>query len=208
MTIRIAIAEDHRVVADALATMLGFEDELEIVGFVGTGDEVVALAEREQPDVVIMDLSMPGGDGVDATRRVLDASSSTRVLVLTMHDDPDHVGAAIAAGATGYLPKNTARAELIAAVRAVAAGEGYLHPSVTRPFLDRVAPTADPGRLSPREQEVLTRLADGMSTREIASALTVSDETVKTHLTRIYQKLGVSDRVQAVAAALRRGLVE
>ena len=211
MTVRVAIAEDHRVVADALATMLGFEDGYEIVGVVSTADEIVALVSATLPDVVLMDVSLAGSDGIEATAAVVAIHPSCRVLVLSMHDDPDTVARAVAAGAAGYLPKNTTRADLLTALEAVTSGSGYLHWSVTGGFLDRVRPLAQEASASPlttREHEVLSRVVDGLSTRQIAAALTVSEETVKTHLTRVYQKLGVSDRVQAVATALRAGIIK
>ena len=212
MTVRVAIAEDHRVVADALATMLGFEDGYDIVGVVTTAGEIAALAATRRPDVVLMDVGLAEGDGIEATRAVLDAHPSCRVLVLSMHDDAETVAKAIGAGAAGYLPKNTTRAELLEALDAVTAGAGYLHPSVTGTFLERIRPLAQevssPSSLTVREHEVLEHLVDGQSTRQIAAALAVSEETVKTHLTRVYQKLGVTDRVQAVATALRAGIVK
>lgn len=209
--IRLAIAEDHRVVADALATMLGFGDAIEVVGVVSSGGAIVDLDGELLPDVILMDVTLEGLNGIEATRQILAARPEARVVVLTMHDDPETVTNAMAAGARGFLPKNASRAEVIAAVEAVARGEGYLHSSVTGEFLDRVGPLADRSlaaeRLTERERQVLELLADGRTTRQIAEALYVGEETVKTHLGHIYTKLGVADRVQAVALALRRGLV-
>ena len=212
-SVRVAIAEDHRVVADALATMLAFEDGYEIVGVVSSAQEIVELTAATRPDVVLMDVGLADGDGIDATRDVLEVHPSCRVPVLSMHDDAETVARAIGAGAAGYLPKNTTRAELLEALVAVTAGDGYLHPSITGAFLERIRPLAteaatSPSALTVREHEVLEHLVDGMSTRQIAGALAVSEETVKTHLTRVYQKLGGTDRVQAVATALRAGIVK
>jgi NarL family two-component system response regulator LiaR len=211
VTIRLAIAEDHEVVAEALATMLGFGGDIEIVGVVPSGDAIVELDGRLRPDVILMDVTLQGLNGIEATREILRRRPEARVVVLTMHDDAETVTNAMAAGARAFLPKNASRAEVLEAVDAVARGEGYLHASVTREFLDRMAPLADRSlqaeRLTDREREVLELLADGKSTRQIADALIVGEETIKTHLGHIYQKLGVSDRVQAVALALRRGLV-
>lgn len=209
--IRLAIAEDHAVVADALATMLGFSTDIEVVGVVASGAAIVDLDASVHPDVILMDVTLEGLNGIEATRQILARRPSARVLILTMHDDGETVTNAMAAGAAGFLPKNASRVEVLAAVEAVARGEGYLHSSVTRDFLDRVAPMADRSlaadRLTDREREVLELLANGRSTRQIAEQLIVGEETVKTHLGHIYQKLGVGDRVAAVALAIRRGLV-
>ena len=208
----IAIAEDHRVVAEALATMLSFSEGFEIVGLTDSGEGAIEIVAKHSPAVVLMDVSLRGLGGIQATRRIVDEYPGTRVLVLTMHDDNETVRDAVAAGASGFLPKNVGRDDLAAAIRAVAAGGGFLHPSVTRPFLKafgELAESAQPQvRLTEREYDVLVQLAEGKSTREIAKALFVGEETVKTHLSSVYQKLGVTDRVQAVAAALRRGLVK
>lgn len=209
--IRLAIAEDHAVVADAIATMLGFTEHIDIVAIVASGSEIIELDAIAAPDVTLMDVTLEGINGVEATRTIVAARPDARVLILTMHDDADTVTNALAAGAVGFLPKNATRSELVTAIGAVARGEGYLHSSVTRPFLDRVGPLADRSlsseRLTDREREVLELLADGHSTRQIAETLVLGEETVKSHLTHIYQKLGARDRVHAVALALRRGIV-
>lgn len=211
MTIRLAIAEDHQVVAEALATLLGFGDEIEVVATAASGTGIVEIDASLQPDVILMDVTLEGLNGIEATRQIVERRPDARIVVLTMHDDADTVTNAMAAGALGFLPKNAGREEVLAAVRAVAKGEGYLHSSVTRTFLERVGPLAKQSlaaeRLTDREQEVLAKLAEGHSTRQIAQALSVGEETIKTHLGHIYQKLGVSDRVQAVALAIRAGLI-
>ena len=211
MTIRLAIAEDHQLVAEALATMLGFSDQIEVVGVVPSGTEIVELDERLEPDVILMDVSLQGLNGIEATREIVRRRPQARVVVLTMHDDSETVTGAMAAGAVGFLPKNAGRVDLLAAVEVVARGEGYIHPTVTRTFLEKVGPLADQSmaaeRLTERERQLLECLAAGCSTRQIADTLVLGEETVKSHLARIYQKLGVNDRVGAVALALRRGLV-
>jgi DNA-binding NarL/FixJ family response regulator len=208
---RVLLVEDHRVVAEALATMLGFEPDIEVVATVTSGGDAVVVAAEQRPDIVLMDVRIDGLNGIEATRRIVAADAGVRVIALTMYDDADTVAQAVAAGAHGFLPKNTSREELLDALRKVGAGEAYLHPSVTAPFLRRVAPLAGQtlkhDLLTPREHEVLEHLAQGCTTRQIADALVLGEETVKTHLSHVYQKLGVSDRVEAVAVALRRGLV-
>lgn len=207
---RILIAEDHVVLAQALGTMLGFEDAFEVVATVSSGEEAVRGCVDHKPDVVLMDYQLVGLNGVEATREILQKVPSAKVLILTMYDNQEIVAAAVAAGAAGFLPKNVDSGELKRAIHAVAQGKGFLHPDVTMPFLERIGALARADsreRLTDREQGVLQELAEGKTTREIAGALVVSEETVKTHLAHIYQKLGVNDRVQAVALALRRGLV-
>ncbi len=199
------------MVAEALATMFSLVDDVQVVGQVSSGDDAVALAERLRPDVFLMDVGLEGLNGLEATRLITQRTPSVRVLVLTMHDDVMTVARAVAAGAAGFVPKNAKREDLFRAVDSVASGGGFLHEHVTSDFLSAVAPLVETSlsgeRLTDRELEVLRNLSYGRSTREIAQALVVSDETVKSHLAHIYQKLGVGDRTAAVALALRRGLV-
>jgi DNA-binding NarL/FixJ family response regulator len=208
--IRVVIAEDHGVVADGVATMLSFEADMEVVEIVTSGEDLVVSVERHRPDVALVDVNLIGMDGLAAVREIEARNIPTRTMALTMFTDHDTVTRAVAAGVAGYLPKNVRREELVQAVRAVASGKGFLHPDVTRPFLERVGPMAMHAGIQPlskREQDVLEQLAMGRSTREIADALNLGDETVKSHLSRIYQKLKATDRVQAVVTAMRHGLV-
>lgn len=208
--IDVVIAEDHGVVADGIETMLSFEPDIEVVAIVQSGEELVAAVEQHRPKVALVDVNLIGMDGLAAVRQIEERDLPTRTMALTMFTDHDTVTRAVAAGVAGYLPKNVRRDELVQAVRAVAAGKGFLHPDVTRPFLERVGPLAIHAGLQPlskREQDVLEQLATGKSTREIAEVLELGDETVKSHLSRIYAKLKASDRVQAVVIAMRHGLV-
>jgi two-component system NarL family response regulator len=208
--IRVVIAEDHGVVADGVATMLSFEADMEVVEIVTSGEDLIVSVERHRPDVALVDVNLIGMDGLAAVREIESRNIPTRTMALTMFTDHDTVTRAVAAGVAGYLPKNVRREELVQAVRAVASGKGFLHPDVTRPFLERVGPMAMHAGIQPlskREQDVLEQLAMGRSTREIADALNLGDETVKSHLSRIYQKLKATDRVQAVVTAMRHGLV-
>ncbi len=208
--IRLVMAEDHGVVADGVATMLSFEPDMEVVELVVSGEDLLTSVERHRPDVALVDVNLIGMDGLTAVRQMGARRLPTRCIALTMFSDHETVTRAVAAGVAGYLPKNVRRSELVQAVRAVASGKGFLHPDVTRPFLERVGPLATHAGLQPlskREQEVLTELATGKSTHEIAEALGLGDETIKSHLSRIYTKLRASDRVQAVVVAMRHGLV-
>jgi DNA-binding NarL/FixJ family response regulator len=208
--IDVVIAEDHGVVADGIETMLSFESDMKVVAIVASGEELVAAVEQYRPKVALVDVNLLGMDGLTAVRQIEERDLPTRTMALTMFTDHDTVTRAVAAGVAGYLPKNVRRDELVQAVRAVAAGKGFLHPDVTRPFLERVGPLAIHAGLQPlskREQDVLEQLATGKSTREIAEVLELGDETVKSHLSRIYAKLKASDRVQAVVIAMRHGLV-
>jgi DNA-binding NarL/FixJ family response regulator len=191
--------------------MLGFDQAFKVVGTVPSGDEAIAACVELKPDVVLMDYKLRGLNGIEATKEISERVPSTRLLVLSMYDNQETVVGAVAAGAAGFLPKNVDREELKRAIHAIAEGKGFLHPQVTMPFLERIGAMAKKAdsreRLAEREQVVLQELAHGKPTKEIAGTLVVSEETVKTHLAHIYQKLGVNDRVQAVALALRRGLV-
>lgn len=206
----LVIAEDHGVVADGIATMLSFEDDMEVKRIVATAADLIRAVEELRPDVALVDVNLQGSDGLDAVQEIVAGDFGTFCIALTMYTDLDTVSRAVSAGVVGYLPKNVRREELVQAVRAVAEGKGVLSPDVTKPFLDRVKPvasTADLEQLSAREQQVLEELAAGKSTRLIAEALNLGEETVKSHLSRIYDKLGANDRVQAVVTAIRRGLV-
>ncbi|GAB2459869.1 response regulator [Streptosporangium sandarakinum] len=203
--IRILLVDDHPVVRSGLRAMLAGQDDFELAGQAATGEEAVEMARRLSPDVVLMDLRLgPGMHGGEATRRIV-AAGGPRVLVLTTFDTDADILAAVDAGATGYLLKDAPQHELHAAIRSAAAGGSALAPSVASRLLGRMR--APDTTLSPRELEVLTQVADGLSNREISRRLFLSETTVKTHLVRIYAKLGVDSRTAAVAAATRRGLI-
>ncbi len=202
----VLIVDDHPVVRDGLRGMFSGTGEFEVVGEAADGREAVTLAERLRPDVVLMDLRMPGMDGVRAIGLLRERGLPSRVLVLTTYDTDSDVLPAIEAGATGYLLKDAPREELFRAVRAAARGEAVLSPSVATRLIGQMrAPAQEP--LSQREIEVLGLIAGGRTNREAAAHLFISEATVKTHLLHIYGKLGVKDRAAAVATAYERGLL-
>jgi DNA-binding NarL/FixJ family response regulator len=205
--IRLLVADDHPVVRDGLRGMLAGQPDLEVVGEAADGAEAVALAPRLRPDVVLMDLRMPGMDGVDAIRKLRTSFPDARILVLTTFDTDTDVVRAIEAGATGYLLKDTPREELVRAIRAAARGEAVLAPAVATKLLGQMRAPAPAGALSARELEVLELVARGATNREAGAKLFISEATVKTHLLHVFEKLGVSDRTAAVTTAIERGLL-
>jgi DNA-binding NarL/FixJ family response regulator len=204
--IRLLVVDDHPVVRDGLIGMFAREPDVEVVGEAADGAQAVRLAAQLRPDVILMDLRMPGTDGVTAIKELARGGAGARVLVLTTYDTDSHVLPAIEAGATGYLLKDAARDDLLRAVRAAARGEAVLAPSVAATLMNRVR-TPETGPLSQRELEVLQLVAAGATNRVVAAQLFVTESTVKTHLLNIYAKLGVNDRAAAVAEAFGRGLL-
>ncbi|GHH42913.1 response regulator [Lentzea cavernae] len=202
--ISLLIVDDHPVVRDGLRGMFGADPRFEVVGEAADGAEAVSAGERLRPDVILMDLRMPGTDGVTAIRELAKRGVPSRVLVLTTYDTDSHVLTAIEAGATGYLLKEAPREELVRAVEAAARGQAVLSPAVATRLVGQVRKPA-PAPLSQRELEVLELIARGSTNREAAKRLFISETTVKTHLLHVYAKLGVNDRAAAVAAAFSRG---
>jgi DNA-binding NarL/FixJ family response regulator len=214
----VLVVDDDALMRAGLRGVLASDDAIAVVGEAADGAEAVARAAALRPDVVLMDVRMPGLDGISATRDVLAASDGVRVLILTTFEQDDYVFGALRAGASGFLLKRARPEELLAAVHAVAAGDSLLSPSVTRTVIDRLARTApDDGargdtepaaldELTPREREVLELLARGLSNAEIAAALVIEESTVKTHVKRVLTKLRLRDRVQAVIYAYESGL--
>ncbi len=210
--IRVLVVDDHPIVRQGLRSYLSSREGIEVVGDAGDGEAAVALVGELRPDVVLMDLVMPGMGGLAAIRAVADLGGGTRILVLTSFSSEDQVLPAIRAGAAGYLLKDAAPEEVVAAVRAVHAGDGRLDPSLAAVVMAAAAGRegADGGglaRLTPRETEVLRLLGEGLSNRALAERLFVSEKTVKTHVSSILAKLGVADRTQAALFAVHHGLV-
>lgn len=207
--IRVLIADDHALVREGTREILEREDDVEVVGEAADGEQAVELAGRLLPDVAVVDIGMPGVNGIEATRRIKAEHPEIGVLVLTVHDDDPYVYAMLEAGAAGYLLKDVHGSELVGAVRSVRAGEAVLHPAITRKVLGRFRGSGTPGKayepLTDREIEVLRCAARGMSNREIAGELDLSARTVQVHLGRIFKKLRVASRTEAVIHGLRRG---
>jgi DNA-binding NarL/FixJ family response regulator len=202
----VLIVDDHPVVREGLRGMLAAEPAIRVVAEAASGDEAVVMAKRHLPDVVLMDLRMPGSDGVQATAGIVAAVPGARVVVLTTYESDADIVRAVEAGATGYLLKDTPRQDLVAAIRAAARGETVLGPTVAGRLVSHLRrPAVEP--LSGRETEVLTLVARGETNADIGKALFISEATVKTHLLRAFSKLGVSDRTAAVTRAMELGML-
>lgn len=204
--VRLLVVDDHPVVRDGLVGMFNTDPDIEVIGEASDGTEAVNLARVFTPDLILMDLRMPGADGLTAIRELTRLQVPSRILVLTTHDTDADVLPAIEAGATGYLLKDAPRVELLRAVHDAANGHAVLAPSVASRLVNRVR-TVETSRLSPRELEVLALVADGTTNKRAARQLHLSEATVKTHLLTIYAKLDVNDRAAAVAEGFRRGLL-
>ena len=212
--VRVLLVDDDALMRAGLDAILSSDDAVEVVGEASDGRAAVESVGELRPDVVLMDVRMPGLDGIAATREVVAVAPDTRVVILTTFEDDDYIFGALTAGASGFLLKRTSPEELLAAISAVAAGDSLLSPSVTRRVIDRMAalPTGRPvfderlRELTPREREVLEQLARGLSNAEIADVLVIEESTVKTHVKRILMKLQLRDRVQAVIFAYESGL--
>jgi DNA-binding NarL/FixJ family response regulator len=217
--IKIVVADDHQVVRTGFATLLDTQPDFEVVGTAVNGSEAVRICRELRPDVVLMDVRMPGTDGIEATRQLAGpGEGGPRILILTTFDLDDYVYDALCAGASGFLLKDVTAERLFEAVRVIAAGEALLAPAVTRRLISEFSrirprqatpPTAMAAlrELTPRETEVLRLIAEGLSNPEIAARLVVTEETVKTHVSRVLAKLGLRDRTQAVVTAYESGLV-
>ncbi|MDQ0964366.1 DNA-binding NarL/FixJ family response regulator [Streptomyces sp. B4I13] len=216
MTVRVVLADDQPLVRSGLRVLMADHPDLEVVGEAATGAEAVRLVEDTDPDIVVMDIRMPGMDGIEATRLITAGPATTRVLVLTTFDEDDHVYGALRAGASGFLVKDMGLDDILAAIRVVAAGDALIAPGVTRrliaEFVRRPArATEQPPRpvegITEREREVLTLVGRGRSNTEIAEDLFISTATAKSHVSRLLTKLGARDRVQLVITAYETGLV-
>jgi two-component system response regulator NreC len=213
MAIRILVADDHGVLRAGLRALLSGEPDLLVVGEAAEGMEALRLAKVLQPDVVLMDISMPDLGGIEATRELVGRQPDSRVLILTMHEDKALLQEAMRAGASGYIVKRAVESELVNAIRAVMRGDLYIHPGMTRALLADWAPEASGKRtatevLTPREIEVLRLIVTGHTNRQIAGILTISVRTVESHRANLMDKLGLHSRVELVRYAMRQGLLE
>lgn len=205
--IRVLIADDHPVIRDGIRAMLSTQPDLDVVDEAATGMEATQRAKTRRPDVILMDLRMPQGDGATAIAQIRADDPDAKIIVLTTYDTDDDIARAIDAGATGYLLKDTPREQLFAAIRSAARGDSVLSPAITTRVLTRMR-TPQPETLSGREIEVLTAVAGGMTNKKIGDHLHISEATVKTHLVHIFTKLGVADRTAAVSRAAHQGIIE
>ncbi|MFD2169746.1 response regulator [Tumebacillus lipolyticus] len=209
MTIQVVLCDDHTILRDGLRNLLNSEDDLEVIGEAGDGKQAIELVERLQPDVVIMDINMPELSGVEAVERLIAKHPKLRILILTMFGQEEYLFRTMQAGACGYLLKDSPVSDVIQAIRTVMKGGSVLHPELTdklfASFREKEKPEGE--KLSPREHEVLTTLVKGLSNKEIAERLFISETTVKLHISNIYRKLGVKSRSQAIMHAVKEKLI-
>ena len=207
---RILIVDDHPITRDGLRTALNLTDDVEVVGAAASGEEAIEAVEDSKPDVIFMDVRMPGMNGIQATKVIRERHPETKVILFTVDESRASISEAIQAGVSGYLLKDVGVGELVNAAHLAMQGKAVIHPALTQAFIEevRLVDRKPEAPLSPREIEILQQVAYGSTTKEVADALGISFHTVKTHLERIFEKLGANDRAQAVAIAIRQGLVD
>jgi DNA-binding NarL/FixJ family response regulator len=208
--IRILVVDDHAILRDGIRALLGLHDDIEIVGEASEGKEAIEKARELSPDVVVMDIAMPGMDGLEATRRITKKNPKARMLVLTQYDDKEYILSAIKAGASGYVPKRALGTDLVSAIRAIYKGDSFLYPSAAAALIEdyRQQAGGEPyDRLTAREREILKLIAEGHTSREIADMLLISLKTVLGHRTKLMEKLDLHNRTELIKYAMRKGLV-
>jgi DNA-binding NarL/FixJ family response regulator len=209
--IKVLLVDDHAIMRDGIRALLGLHDDIEIIGEASEGQEAIEKMRDLSPDVIVMDVAMPGMDGLEATRRIKKQLPKVKVIILTQYDNKEYILSAIKAGAAGYVPKRALGSELVSAIRAVYRGESFLYPSAATVLIDDYrlqAKTTEPyDRLTPREREILKLIAEGHTTREIADTLFISLKTVIGHRAKIMEKLGLRNRTELFKFAVRKGLL-
>lgn len=209
--IRVLLVDDHAIIRDGIRALVSLRNEIEIVGEASDGKEAIEKARELNPDVIVMDIAMPGMDGLEATRRITKQNPKAKILVLTQYDSREFILSAIQAGADGYIPKRALGSELTSAILAVYNGDSFLHPSAATALIKdyrQQAQTVDPyGQLTPREREILKLIAEGHKNREIADRLVISLKTVLGHRNRLMRKLGISNQAELFKYAVRKGLL-
>jgi DNA-binding NarL/FixJ family response regulator len=212
--IRVLLVDDHTILRDGIRLLLSSQEDIEVVGEAGDGEEAIVKARELKPDVILMDISLPKVNGIEATKLIKAERPESKILILTMHEDEEYVFPLLAAGASGYILKKTASSELISALRAVAEGNAFLHPAIAKTVLEKyrqgqpASVAGGPDGLTEREVEVLRLIAQGLSNREIADRLFISIKTVQAHRSNIMEKLNLHDRVELAKYALRKGLIK
>jgi len=210
--IKILLVDDHAIMRDGIKALLSIHEDLEVVGEASEGREALELAKTLDPDVVVMDISMPGMDGLEVTHRLTRRNPKTKVIILTQHDNREYILSTIKVGAAGYIPKKALGSDLVAAIRAVRSGDSFLYPSAARTLIDDYRKQAEQPdiyeSLTEREREILKLIAEGRTSREIAEALFISQKTVQGHRTKIMEKLDLRNRTELIKYAMRKGLVD
>jgi DNA-binding NarL/FixJ family response regulator len=208
--VRVLIVDDHPITRDGLRTALSLADDVEVVGEASSGEEAIQVVEEAKPEIIFMDVRMPGMNGIQATKVIRERHPETKVILFTVDESRASISEAIQAGVSGYLLKDVGVGELVNAARLALQGKAVIHPTLTQAFIEevRLVERKPEAPLSPREIEILQQVAYGATTKEVADTLGISFHTVKTHLERIFEKLGANDRAQAVAIAIRQGLVD
>jgi DNA-binding NarL/FixJ family response regulator len=208
--VKVLIVDDHAIMRDGIRALLSVNDDIEVVGEASEGKEAIKKVEDLKPDVIVMDIAMPGMDGMEATRQMVKANSRIKVLILTQHDNKEYILSAIKAGAAGFVPKRALGSELVSAIRAVSRGDSVLYPSVASALIEdyRQRSELDPyDRLTAREREILKLIAEGHTSQEIADMLIISLKTVLGHRTKIMEKLDIHNRTELIKYAMRKGLI-
>ena len=210
--IKILLVDDHAIMRDGIKALLSIYDDIEVVGEASEGREAIEMARELNPDVVVMDISMPGMDGLEVTRRLTKRNPGMKVIILTQHDNREYILSAIKVGAAGYIPKKALGADLVSAIRAVHSGDSFLYPSAAKALMDDYRKQAEQPdiyeSLTEREREILKLIAEGLTSRDIANALYISQKTVQGHRTKIMEKLDLHNRTELIKYAIRKGLVD